>query len=232
MVVERYENGVTTKWAALETTLRAAEVLDRPITLFHKPDPWPENLAEPAKDPNALGDAAVNVREWVPVLQVGDEFVAQSGFAESGVLIADALGSRRDVSETGGAGFMSGFGEALGGDAAAALSLTAEWIDYEIRVPGMPVERLRRPVFDLLGSARRAAKAAGFDANTNELLIERYEALLSTTDILLQACNFTEDFVADLGTGVSSPTSRQFANCRGSAILPKQGSSRLRFRSA
>ncbi len=95
---------------------------------------------------------------------------------------------------------MSGFGEALGGDAAAASSLTAEWIDYEIRVPGMPVQRLRRPVFDLLGSARRAAKAAGFDANTNELLIERYEALLSMTDILLQACNFTEDFVADLGT--------------------------------
>ncbi len=73
VVVERYENGVTTESAALETTLRAAEVLDRPITLFHKPDPWPENLAEPAKDPNALGDAAVNVREWVPVLQVGDE---------------------------------------------------------------------------------------------------------------------------------------------------------------
>jgi len=200
VIVERYQDGVTTESTALETALRPAEVLDRPITLFHKPDPWPESLPDAKTDPNALGNAAVNVREWIPVLRVGDDYVAQSGFSENGDLIADPLNPQRDIAEAGGAGFMSGFGEALGGGEAAASSMTAEWIGYEIHVPGESVQRLRRPVFDVLGPSNRAAKVAGFDTATNDLLIERYEALLSTTDILLQPCDFTEDFLAHLAS--------------------------------
>ena len=200
VIVERYQDGVTTEATALETTLRPAEVLDRPITLFHKPDPWPESLPDAKSAPNALGDAAVNVKEWIPVLRIGDDYEAQSGFSESGDLIADPLNPQRDIAEAGGAGFMSGFGEALGGGEAAASSMTAEWVDYEIHVPGESVQRLRRPVFDVLGPSNRAAKVEGFDAATNDLLIERYEALLSTTDILLQPCDFTEDFLAHLAS--------------------------------
>jgi hypothetical protein len=200
VIVERYQDGVTTESTALETTLRPAEVLDRPITLFHKPEPWPDSLPDAKADPNALGNAAVNVREWVPVLRIGDDYVAQSGFSEGGDLIADPLNPQRDIAEAGGAGFMTGFGEALGGGETAASSITAEWIDYEIHVPGESIQRLRRPVFDVLGPVNRVAKVGGFDAATNDLLIERYEALLSTTDILLQPCDFTEDFLAHLGT--------------------------------
>jgi hypothetical protein len=199
VVVERFASGATTEATVLETELRPAEVFDRPVMLTHIPKPWPERLPDPKTSPNALGDAAVQVKEWVPLLQVGDAAVAQSGFTESGDLIKAPLDPKRDVAAAGGGGFMSGFGEALGGGESASTSyVTAEWLDYEIHVPGEPSELLRRPVFDLLGPANRKARIETFDASTNDRLVERYEALLSRTDILLQPCDLTGDFVAYL----------------------------------
>ncbi len=200
VVIERYADGATTESTVLETVLLPAELLERPISLTHMPKPWPATLLDTATDPNAIGNAAVNVKEWVPVLQVGDALFAQSGFTDSGDLIADPLNAKRDIGTTGGAGFMSGFGEALGGSETASSSLTAEWLDYQIHVPGEKVRRLRRPVFDLLGPARRSAKVAEFDASTNERLVERYQSLLSTTQILLQASDLTAEFFVHLAT--------------------------------
>lgn len=201
VVVERYEGGATNETTVLETVLRPAELLERPILLAHMPKPWPGKLPDPKADPNALGNAAVSVKEWLPFLQIGDDVVAQSGFSDSGDLIRNPLDPNRDIAAAGGGGFMTGFGEALGGGGeAAASSMTAEWIEYEIRVPGEPAQRLRRPVFDLLGPVMRSTKATGFDASTNDRLIERYEALLSTTDIFLQPCEIPEEFLAHLMT--------------------------------
>jgi hypothetical protein len=200
VVLERYADGDTRESTLLETVLRPAEVFDRPVLLTHFPKPWPELPPDTKADPNAVGNAAVSVKEWVPFLQVGDEMVSDSGFTESGDLIAEALDPKRDIAKTGGGGFMSGFGESLGEGATSSSSVTAEWIDYEIRVPGESGQRLRRPVFDLLGPARRSAKATGFDPNTNDRLIERYEALLSLTDIFLQPCDIPEEYLAHLAT--------------------------------
>lgn len=200
VVVERYQDGMTTESRVLEATLRPAETVDRPITLFHRPKPWPEILPDRKTDPNAVGNAAVNVREWLPVLRVGDDFIVQSGMTDGGDIIGDPMNPQRDIAETGGAGFMSGFGEALGGGEPATSSMTAEWIDYEIHVPGESLQRLRRPVFDVLGPANRVEKTAGVDTSSNDLLIERYEALLGLTDIMLQPCAVSEDFVGYLAT--------------------------------
>lgn len=198
VVVERYEEGATTESVVLDTTFRPAETIDQRIVLGHLPDPWPDSLPDAATDPNAIGNTAVNVREWVPYLQVGDEYIAQSSFTESGLPKANPLSASRDIADTGGAGFMSGFGEALGGGDVAASQMTAEWLDFEIHVPGAEPVRLRRPLFDVLGPTNRAAKAAGFDGSTNERMVERYEALLGATDIMLQPCGFTGEFVAHL----------------------------------
>ncbi len=200
VVIERYSDGVTTESTVLNSTMRPAEVLERPIMLVHMPKPWPDSLPDPTVDPNALGNAAVNVKEWVPILEIGDELVVRSGFADNGNLIAEPFSAKRDIAATGGAGFMTGFSEALGGGEAASSALTAEWLDYEIHVPGEAAQRIRRPVFDVLGPVRRSAKAADFDANTNERLIERYEALLSSTHIFLQVSDLTGAFLTHLRT--------------------------------
>jgi hypothetical protein len=194
VVVERYDGGNTTESIALETTLRPAVVFDRPISLSHMPKPWPDRLPDLKSDPMAIANTVVNVKEWIPFFQIGDDYVAQSGFTESGDLKANPLSALTDISEGGGGGFDA----ALGGGETPLSYVTAEWIDYEIRVPGGEKRRLRRPVFDLLGPARRSAQTAGYDGSTNDLLISRYEALLSRTDILLQPSDFSDEFVAHL----------------------------------
>ena len=194
VVVERYEGGKTSEFTVLETTLRPAEVLDKPITLGHMPKPWPEKIA----NLNDMENASLWVTEWMPYLKVGKDVVAQAAFTDRGELKANPLDP---VGQLGGGGLLGGMDEALaGGIEDAESSATAEWIDYEVLVPGAASERLRRPVFDILGPAKRSASTADFDVNADALKVERAESLWSRTDILLQPCDFTEAFVADLGS--------------------------------
>jgi hypothetical protein len=201
VVVERYDGTATAESAVLEHVLRPAEVLGKRVALAHDPKPWPEELPSPSSAPNALGDAAVQVRQWVPVLLVGDSTVDQSGFADDGGVIADPFSSQRAIAETGGTGFMVGFGEALGGGTASQSSMTAEWLDFELHVPGSAPRTMRRPLFDVLGPENRAAQVSGFDAGTNDRLVKRYQALVGVYSILIQPCVFTEDYVSHLAMG-------------------------------
>lgn len=200
VVVESYASGVTKESTVLETTLKPAIVVDRPITLEHIPAQWPSVTPDPKADPNALGNFAVNVREWVPVLRVGDQSISQSGFNDAGEVVANPLSAARDINETGGGSVFGGFDDALSGSSAANSHLTAEWLVYEIRVPGAKSEWLRRPLFDLLGPANRNSRAAELDPTTNERLVTRSESLLGRTDILLQPCGFTGEFVVNLAS--------------------------------
>lgn len=200
VVVERYQAGATTESTVLEAVLRPAAVLERSITLAHMPMPWPDQEPDSKTDPNALKNAALWVNKWVPVLKVGDELIANSAFTEGGDLAPVSNDSAAGLgSAAAGAG--TSIGDALGGGGEEAPSYaTAEWIDYEIRVPGQPSQHLRRPVFDLLGPAKRAAKATDFAVNSDAMKLDRFEALWGHTDILLQPCNFTQEFVAHLAT--------------------------------
>ena len=195
IVVERYEAGVTSEFTVLETILRPADVFDQPITFSHVPRPWPDKIADPKTDPNAAANASLWVTEWMPFLQVGDRFIGQAAFTDRGDLKTRPLDP---VGQLGGGGITGGMDAALGGGADIESFATAEWIDYEVRVPGESAQRLRRPVFDILGPSRRAGASEGFDGNADAAKLERAEALVSRIDILLQPCDFTEEFVGDL----------------------------------
>ena len=214
VVVERYLAGNTSESTLLETTLRPAEVFDTPIALLHHPKPWPDTPASLTTNPNALRDAALNVKVWTPVLRIGDHFVSQAGFTDSADIKANPFDP---IADLGGGGLFGGLDSALGGGEEYEPYASAEWIDYEIRVPGEPSQRLRRQVFDLLGPGRRLAKYTEFNASTEERRLERSEALLSRTDILLQPCEFTEEFVAHLtmsGIVAQQAAIREFARER------------------
>lgn len=192
VVVERFEDSVTSEAAALEVTLKPAKVLWLPITLAFAPKQWTDT----ATDRDAFREAAFNVREWQPYLKVGDEVVAQSAFTESGDLTSfnDGVGGL-----LGGGGTVAGFGDALGGGSdAGSAHATAVWIAYTTKVPGQPDRTTRRPVFDILGPARRLGGSRDFVPDAQELVLERAEALLGFTDILLQPCEFTKEFVTDI----------------------------------
>ena len=187
VVIERYQAGARSEASVLEQTLRPLDVLEKPISLFHIPRPWPERRA---RTKESLAEAADQVTTWVPVLRVGNDSTVKSGFTNAGEVRSNPL----DPSVSGGTAAFDAFGGALGGDDEGIV--TAEWIDYEVRTPGAPVQTIRRQVFDILGPARRAAKDATFDPTPAKL--ERAAALLSTTNILLQPCEFTDAFAAHL----------------------------------
>ena len=200
VVVERYDAGATSESTVLETLLRPAEVLERPITLSHLPVPWPAELPDPGVNPQPFREAALAANLWIPILRVRDEKIVQSGFTIEGEVKTDLGATLGEMGKLGVTTVASGMDMALGGFGAeeAVPAATAEWLDYEIRVPGSPPERLRRQVFDLLGPARRASKAADFDGTPDLRKLERFEALWGPTDILLQTSEFSAEFVAHL----------------------------------
>ena len=198
LVVERYSEAATTEAAALDTTLRPAIVLQRPITLGFKPKPWPDALSTGSKDAGALMTAAYAVNEWTPYLRVGDELIAQSGFNDRGEIV-DASNESAGGMGAAVTGSFGSMGDALGGGGeASAAYATAAWIDYDVQVPGQAPQHLRRPLFDLIGPAARPAKPPAVDFNGDDQRFTRAEALSSETDILLQPCDFTADFLAHI----------------------------------
>jgi hypothetical protein len=195
LVVERYLAGAISESTVLETTLRPAEVFDKPIALVHFPKPWPDAPIDPTTNPDALRPAALNVRVWTPVLRIGDRYMAQSGFTESADIKAHPFDPTADI---GGGGLFGGLDSALGGGEEYEPYASAEWIDYEIRAPGQAERRIRRQLFDLLGPGRRLAKDANFNGSAENRRLERSEVLLSQIRILLQPCEFPDEFVAHL----------------------------------
>ncbi|HEY6565423.1 MAG TPA: hypothetical protein VIY86_13055, partial [Pirellulaceae bacterium] len=137
VIVERSEAGTTSEFVVLETKLRPAEVLGRPTSLMHMPSPWPERTGR--ADPGALKNAALWVSEWVPFLQIGDDFVVQSGFTERGELKRNPIAP---LGELGGGGLLGGMDQALGGAEDVESTATAEWIEYEIQVPNEPTRKI------------------------------------------------------------------------------------------
>jgi hypothetical protein len=104
------------------------------------------------------------------------------------------------MSKVSGAQEAGSIAEGLGGFGGGEIgpSATAEWIDYEIHVPGSRPEKLRRPVFDLLGPARRANKYSNFDGSMDLPKLQRFEALFSKTSVLFQVSDVTEEYLASL----------------------------------
>jgi hypothetical protein len=200
LVVERYSDAATSEAIALDTTLRPAMVLQRPITLGFKPKPWPEALSARSKDAGALMTAAYAVNEWTPYLKVGDDLIVQSGFNDRGELVN---ASNESAGGMGAAvtGTFGSMGDALGGGGeVSAAYATAAWIDYDVQVPGQAPQHLRRALFDLIGPDARPAKPPAADFNSDDQRFTRAEALSSETDILLQPCDFTADFLAHIAS--------------------------------
>lgn len=197
VVIERYEAGVTSESTVLQATLRPASVHGRPIALTHLPVPWPDEVIFPGSAPKAVRTAALQVGKWIPMLHIGRETFVQGGFGSDG-RVESALQDSKEILGTGQ--IVSGMDMALGGFGVeeALPTVTAEWIDYEIKVPGLETQLVRRQVFDLLGPARRAEGAVDFVGGAELPMLQRAEALLSQTEILLQPCDFTGAYVAYL----------------------------------
>ncbi len=160
VVVGQLAGGRLTRKVALEHEFRPAEAFDAPIVLQHVPLDWPASttFVQAGNPAAALRDAALKQKEWLPVLAIGSRTVRQSAFTETGELI-DPPGKSSRPGNAVGSAFSGGF-DALGGgdDPGGGGQLAAEWIEYDIRVPGEPRRVVRRDVFDLAAPFTPAAR--------------------------------------------------------------------------
>ena len=160
VVVERYENGNTTEGTALETMIRPAIALDRHIHSATCRCSGRRNYLTRRRTRRSW--QCRSQREGLVALpEDWQEVCRRVRFRSERQLKPDLLKPKSTVKNLGerGGSLFGGFDGIERRRGRATSSLTAEWIDYEILVPGEASKRLRRPIFDLLGPASRSAKS-------------------------------------------------------------------------
>ncbi len=205
VIAEQWAAGRLVERTALEHTIQPAEVMGTPIVLRIGPPKVPKKLVAANMNPaKALRSLALDQHEWIPALTIGTRQVAQSAILDTG----DLKPAGEPASALGGAfsRFATSLDEALGEKKPAApepqpdgsKTLTAAWIEYEIRTPGERPEKRRRTIFDLIGPAARGSRSTAAPALDEAARLTRGLALIRETEMLPMACRFAPEFVTHL----------------------------------
>jgi hypothetical protein len=227
VVVETLESGKLTDTIVLKQGVAPYRILELSIVslaLSHVPSNISNTteLQEQEDPMTYLKSKLLETEEWLPVLTMDrgtkakKEFVVQNRFTIDGEFTKtnDFLEALQGFSQVGKGASKSfgGLGGAFGGIPTEIGGIqkkepvkeeprkvvTAEWIEYEIKVPGQETKRIRRQIFDLLGPhARSAENTAAFKLTDNRQL-ELGLALLGETKILSMANSVSPEYVAML----------------------------------
>jgi hypothetical protein len=186
VIAERWSPEGLTERRALEHVVRPHEVLGQPLVLQF----WPMDVLLSMTAPASSKSVAAS-ESWGVLLLTGAE-VSATG-------VVQANGDDPDAGYKGGFGGLGGaIGNAVGVKPRPAGSLSAVWIEYEIRTPGMAPETIRRTVFDLIGPAARAASSSPALAMDDGKTRARQAGMSMRTEILPLVCRIAPEFVAHL----------------------------------
>jgi|GEM_PF-2043889 len=198
VIIERSSASQMAKETVLDQGFIPARLQGVDIAVIHIPVNHTENFpridGEEAR--GWLQETAFKEKEWLPVLVIDKEAVAQASFTVSGT-VNKQPGRKEGPSGLGGAarGILDAFGggsETRASDAESVL--TAEWLEYEIREPGRPPKSVRRELFDLVGPARRAAGKITKLEVSDAVRRERGLSFLGNVEIMFQVSATSEDF--------------------------------------
>jgi hypothetical protein len=206
VVMESWQNGLTSEKVALEHTIRTAAVIGTSISLAFVPDDFPKTFPDPGVPAaDALRKAAVEQHEWTPILYVGADHIIQNAITDTGDITmpsgqTDVLAVARGATHGLGAAMDDVFGAAPAppANAASGSYLSAVWLEYQIDSPSDGSQTIRREVFDLRGGAARAAKSIDPPTLDDSAKLSRALALMMTTDILPVSCEFSSQFISHL----------------------------------
>jgi hypothetical protein len=207
LVIERWAEDGLKEQEVMTHCLRPAELNEQEVVLYHVPLDWPANLSlRPEEGIGPLKKAVLGVHEWLPIIQVGADLISHASFNENGEIKEQP--AITGAVEAPAADVMALLG---GTDKAPAKAketkksplredgvLTAEWVDYEIGVPGSPPRRIRRESFDLIGPAARAARKPAATPTSEADRLARGLLLLGQTAILIQKSQPSPEFLAHL----------------------------------
>jgi len=200
-----YEGGLHEETLLESPRLHPSELLGQALTLQHVPVNWPGDLnlftaqnsqeliktnvlAQDAWAPALkIGARTLFDRSWNTTCELGDAFRALNAAGKLGSAVGNKLEKFDD--ELGSAD------QAGAGNGPARNGLvTAQWIDYEISVPGEPSRTVRRQVFDLIGAAERLAGPRQTPAVTEAQNLSWRLALLGQTEIMLLGSSVSPEF--------------------------------------
>ncbi len=195
VVTEQWSAGHVSERTAFEHVLRPAEHIGEPIVLQFWPVEWMSDTAQRV----VTGDLRANLlgqRAWAATLFVGRDAVARAPILDTG--------DDPDAPARGGP--MAGLGNAMAQALSSAAGepqdtigkvLSAVWLDYEIRAPGVTTLHYRRTVFDLVGPAARARSSPAIVLDDARREARGY-ALMMRTEILPLVARLSPEYVTHL----------------------------------
>jgi hypothetical protein len=223
MEIEYWEKGKLEKAEVLNQVMLPAVMFGKRIVLHHIPPAWSMDLTpnQVENSEEKLKKAVLNQREWLPIISVDADktykysFLTDSknifdatlpGWAASALKGREVVDATKAGSEAAGNRLKnllarrSKISKIEKSEKPTGIHLTAEWIEYEISVPGQEPQKIRREIFDLLGPARRASQSENIALPeiTEEMRLERGYALLDQIEILPLVCQLSPEFVVDL----------------------------------
>jgi hypothetical protein len=195
VVTEQWAGGVLSEHRILDHTLQPSRLYGQQVVLQIWPGEWPSQIHSDPHSKMGLGGVASQQTEWGVVLVVGKTPAAQA------TLLADG-----SVEEPRGGGPLGGLGAGIAGaikrpvaaSASGRSTMTAAWLEYEIRAPGAPSRTIRRAIFDLLGPAARSGKAPVTLALSDSQRLARSLALMLRTEILPVTSAMAPEYVSHL----------------------------------
>ena len=202
VIIEQAAEGKLEEKTVFDYSLKPSALFGQRIILHQVPLNWPKeaDLFDNPDPSKSLKLNIINEKEWLPVLSVGTSQITQSSFTDSGEIHKDA---KKSSGPGGVGGITGGLFRALGGEedqkeVALESYLTAEWIEYEICSTGKSAQKMRRPIFDLLGpSARKSMKVSKIEI-PDEMKLGRGLAIMRETEILIQVADLSFDIIGYL----------------------------------
>ena len=207
LVIERWAEDGLKEQEVMTHCLRPAELNEQEVVLCHVPLDWPANLGlRPEEGIGPLKKAVLGVHEWLPIIQVGADLISHASFNENGEIKEQpAITGAVEAPAADLGGLLGGTDEKASKEDKRRRTpsrengvLTAEWVDYEIAVPGSPLRRIRRELFDLIGPAARASGKITAAPTPEAARLARGFVLLGQTAILVQKSQPSPEFLAHL----------------------------------
>jgi hypothetical protein len=205
VVAEQWANGRVSERVALQHALRPADLIGKSVALKLWPRRWPAKLVPGPNPSQYIRTTALAQHEWLATLTIGRDTAAQASLLDTGDVnehpaVNDfaPIGGSAGGSADDAAGMLRGIAPNQTQTTSAPTVLTAAWIEFEIRTPGEAPRATRHTVFDLLGSAARAARPVPAVQATEATALVRSLSQMMETEILPMAGRLAPEFYRHL----------------------------------
>ncbi|MCC5788313.1 MAG: hypothetical protein JJT75_01670 [Opitutales bacterium] len=194
LVAERWEEGKLLTEEVFRRTLRAGSLPEQYFEIAISPrslDEW--SISDSGEDTIAF---AMEQKEWLPVLDTGDELVLEASILIDGTLNENPTEAPTARSFREASSVLGGIGVGGRSEETKSSFLTAVYLDYKVYGPGVEPETERRYFFDLVGSDKRLGNDLENFSLSEEQEVERALGLMAKKSVYVQGYWKNSDWVA------------------------------------